>query len=225
MGAVRACVWLAPALAPASANATPGGQERCDVADLELRIAGGEPRERRLVCEGVGDAVAFFRDHGLAVPRAVDVRISERVPPAAGDTAAGCFIESENRIHLVPYAGFRRQRTWFELPIDEDMYRSLVVHEAAHAFTPCNFALARPSIHAKEYVAYVVMLGAMPPGRRERILRRYSGDGAIATERLTPLLYLFDPMRFGAFAFIHFRAPGNGMDFVRAVLEGKALVD
>lgn len=38
-------------------------------------------------------------------------------------------------------------------------------------------------------------------------------------------LYMLDPVRFGAQAYRHYLKPGNGREFLHAILAGKALVE
>lgn len=196
----------------------------CDIPGLALRISGGQVQEQQWVCRGAAAAADFFRAQGLLLPAVVHVQISSRMPAEVSDSAAGCFLEGSNTAYLIPYATFRRFRTWFGVPIDGQMYQSLATHGVAHALAACNFA-AQPSIQAKEYVAYVVMFDAMAAPLRARLLARYVGQDNIATERVTQLLYLFDPMKFGVFAYAHFSQPPNGIGFVRAVLAGQELAD
>ena len=65
-----------------------------------------------------------------------------------------------------------------------------------------------------------------PSGLSSRSTRMsLPGSGFDSEARITPLLYLFDPMRFGAESYRHFRKEGNGEAFVRKILAGGALRD
>ena len=153
------------------------------------------------------------------------IEVTPRLPDEAGPTAAGCFIEQRRRIYMLPYARFREQKTWFGVPIDRRMYRSLAAHEATHALAACLFTVPNPTIQAKEYIAYVAMFSTMDEALRARALRATPGTGFESEARITPLLYMFDPMRFGAEAYRHYLKPEAGPAFVKAILAGRALVD
>jgi hypothetical protein len=113
--------------------------------------------------------------------------------------------------------------TWFRIPIDAHLNRSLVAHEVAHAIDAQNFWIAMPSTPAKEYVAYVTLLATMPDELRERVLSQFPGPGFEAEWQMNMTVYLLGPLRFGANAYRRFLKPGNGPDFLRAVLSGKAM--
>ena len=83
--------------------------------------------------------------------------------------AAGCFIERDGVALMHPYASFLREETWFQVPVEPELYRSLAAHEAAHVLAGSNFAVSKPTIRAKEYVAYVVMFEVMNADLRSRI--------------------------------------------------------
>ena len=87
----------------------------------------------------------------------------------------------------------------------------------------CHFAMARPSIQAQEYLAYVVTFATMPPELRDQVLVALPGDGFADETRITELYYFFHPMSFGAQAYRHFLRPGNGVAFFLEVLAGNAL--
>ena len=125
----------------------------------------------------------------------------------------------------MPYAAFRQHKTWFGVPITREMYRALASHEAAHAIVGCHFKIPRPTIQAKEYLAYVAMWSGMDPMLRSKALRTLHTEGFNSLDRFTPLLYMFDPMRFGAEAYRHFTTAPEQTALIHAILSGTALTD
>lgn len=65
----------------------------------------------------------------------------------------------------------------------------------------------------------------MPPALRSSALRATHTEGFDSLECFTPLLYMFDPMRFGAEAYRHFTASPDQAAVMREVLDGRALRD
>jgi hypothetical protein len=213
------------AMAGALARADDGGidAQTCGVAQVEILAVDAD--DFRDACAGVHAALAFFAAHGVALGAPFMLHVTADLPEESGRTAAGSFVEERNRVYMLPYAEYREQKTWFNVGIDRDLYRSVAAHEAAHVVAAANFAITHPTIQGKEYVAYVAMFAAMPPSLRERALAAMPGDGFASEDRITELSYLFDPMRFGAEAYRHYVKPENGAAFLRRVLAGKALAD
>ena len=188
-------------------------------------VVGADAADLSDICRGVTSAHGFLARFGLVASEPVAIEVSGAVPKEAGPTAAGCHIERLRRVYRVPYRVFQRNRTWFGVPISRELYRALATHEAAHAIAACNFKIANPTIQAKEYLAYVTMFSVMPAGLRRQALHRTTTQGFASLDRFTPVLYSFDPMRFGAEAYRHFSAASDQQAVVDGILDGRALLD
>lgn len=217
------------ALAASTALASPDAASRRDepvpCPDAGAVVTGATEADFSDLCEGVTAAITFFARHGVRPTEPVSIEVSHALPPEVGPTASGCYIERKRRVFVLPYALFRRNKTWFGVPIDRAMYRALASHEAAHALAACNFGIPNPTIQAKEYLAYVAMFSTMPPESRHKALRATATEGFDSLERFTPLLYMFDPMRFGAEAYRHFSEAPEPSAVIQQILAGKVLLD
>lgn len=188
-------------------------------------VTGSKAPDLPDICAGVASALKFLAPHGVRPSEPVAIQVTTHIPPEAGRTAAGCYIEQRRQVYMVPYDRFRQARTWFGVPIDRRLYRALAAHETAHAAAACSFRIPNPTIQAKEYLAYVTMFSVMPAELRRQALARVKTQGFESLDRFTPLLYSFDPMRFGAEAYRHFSATNNPTALIQAVLAGEVLLD
>lgn len=177
------------------------------------------------VCAGARRALAFFVEHGLGLGEPVTLEVVAQLPAPAPSSAAGIFLAGNRHIYMLSFNAFRKFGTWFKLPIDRDLYQSLATHEVAHAITDANFQMPKPGIHAKGYLAYVALFATMTSTLRDRILRSISGQGFEDEDRISFIVYMFDPMFFGAQSYRHYLRPENGGAFLRSVLAGTALRD
>lgn len=189
------------------------------------QVAASDEADFVNACTGAQDALTFFLDLGIQPTIPIALEVVPKLPKEAGSTAAGAYFEKQGRIRMLSYAELRKAETWFNLPIDRELYRSLAAHEVAHAMTGCSFGIQHPTIQAKEYLAYVAMFSTMKPAFRERVLKKIPGAGFENEDKITTIFYLFDPMRFGAEAYRHYRREGNGKVFLRAVLSGEVLAE
>jgi hypothetical protein len=213
--------WLLATLCASS----PGIAATKACANTEVQVIGAAADDHQDVCAGAQAALDFLGLRGARPNGAVVIEVTSAVPQEAGPTAVGCYIAERKRVYMLPYADFRRRKTWFGVPIDRRLYRSVAAHEAAHAVAGCNFTMPRPSIQAQEYVAYVVTFATMEPSLRARALRALPGSGFASEDRITAISYMFDPMRFGAEAWRHYLKPDQGDAFIQSVLTGRALLD
>ena len=69
------------------------------------------------------------------------------------------------------------------------------------------------------------MLSGMDPALRKKVLLHMKPTGFNSLDRFTPLLYLFDPMRFGAEAYQNFSTAADPTGLVHTILSGAALTD
>mgnify|MGYP003339807424 CR=1 FL=1 len=94
--------------------------------------------------------------------------------------------------------------TWFNTPINRETYISLAAHEITHAITDSHFKINKPNVHAREYLAYVTLFATMPSELRKRMLNAMPGSTPEDDARLSLMVYLMDPMFFGAKSYRHF---------------------
>lgn len=209
-----ALAWSQPAIADESL--------RC--AGTSISVRGVDRAEVESACQGVVAAVKFLATLGLDTSAAAEVRLVEALPEVPqGVRAYGCKVKADDRIYMLNLSECRKLPLAADVPVDAAVHRSLVAHEVGHHIAAASFKVARPTIVAHEYIAYVTMFATLEPSARERLLARFPGKGFESTREIGLTVYLLDPNRFGAQAYRHFTRPGNGASFVEQVLSGRAL--
>jgi len=193
--------------------------------DSDVRVIAADARDFHDACTGAKAAIGFFVAQGLQPTESLVLEVTPELPIECGPTAVGCYLEQRKRVFMLSYSDFQTRDTWFNLPIDRDLYRSVAVHEAAHAVATSNFTIPRPTIQAIEYVAYLPTFATMNTSLSARALRALPGKGFASEDRITAIFYLFDPMRFGAESYRHYMKPENGQTFLQSVLAGRALTE
>lgn len=201
----------------------PGSARFCP--PLEIGVVADDPADFLDACRGLQDALNFFRTHGLNTSLPATLEIVPKMPEEAGSSAVACYTEQQKRILILTYAEFMKRKSWFNVPISRELYRSLAAHEVAHALAACNFRVSKPSLQAQEYVAYAAMFAMMHPDLRSRILRAVPGTGFASEIEITAIFYLMDPFLFGAESYRHFMKEENGTAFLQLVFAGKVLSD
>ena len=223
---VIAWVWLTfpPFFTVISAADPSDRPSNRDCANAAVSVKAESSADYAEICRGAEDAIAVFGRLALQPTYPLVVEIVASLPEAVSETAVGCYLENEQRILVLAFSEFARNKTWFNVPVDRSMYRSLVTHEVAHAVAACNMPMPKPTIHAKEYLAYVAMFAAMEQGLRERVLNANPGTAFDRESKINATIYLCDPMRFAVRAYRHYLKAEHGDEFLHMVLSGKALV-
>jgi hypothetical protein len=205
----------------AAAPRTVARERTCPGANVVVSAA--DSRDATTACDGAVDAVRFLEAQGLDTSEHTQVHVVAALPTVVGPTAMGCYRHSERRVYVLTFGAFQKHGTFVGLLIDRVLHRSLITHEVAHAIAACNFAIPRPTIPAQEYLAYVAMFATMPEPHRTRALARFPGEGFRTAVAINLTIYQMSPDFFGAQAYRHFLAPGNGTAFLRQILSGGVL--
>lgn len=196
---------------------------RCN--NLNVVVHSPDHRDALIVCEGARDAIEFLASQNLDVTNNISIEIVTSLPPVVSKSAAGCYLESERRVLILVYSEFRKYKTWFGISINRLLYRSLISHEVAHMVADDNFKIPKPSIQAKEYIAYVTQLSTMAPALRKRVMSHFKCKAFAGDWQMFETIYMFDCMRFGVRAYLHFLKLTNGDEYLHAILNGEALLN
>ena len=196
---------------------------RCNDVNIMVRFI--DLGDALIACEGARDAIEFLASQGLDVTGDIAIEIVMQLPAFVGVSAAGCYLASEHRALILVYSEFRKFKTWFGIPIDHSLYRSLVSHEVAHMVVDYNFKIPKPSIPAKEYIAYVTQFSTMRPALLRRVLSNFPRGAFENDWQMSTIIYAFDCMSFGAGAYKHFQKQASGRGYLHAILTGKALIE
>jgi hypothetical protein len=196
---------------------------RCKLSDVVVRSP--NRTDALFACKAAQDAIGFLESHGLDVTGGIEIDLLQRLPAVVSSSAAGCYLESERRVLVLVFPEFKKFKTWFGIPIDHDLYRSLISHEVAHIVAGFNFKIPTPSIQAKEYIAYVTQFAVMEPVLRDRVLSHFQGGAFEGDWQMGTTIYMFDCMGFGVRAYRHFSKLANGRNYLHAILNGEALVE
>ena len=213
-----AILLLLIALANLIINHGVAAEYLCEAPNVS--IFGGDRESASLACDGAKRAMVFLSAQGLDVTPKIDI---ELVAQLANKRAAGHLQASSKKAIVLNYSEFLKLDEWLRVPIDVEIYRALATQEVAHVIAANNFQVAKPTVQAHEYIAYVTMFATLNTAQRKRALGQFSGDGFETEQQMNTTVYLCDPMRFGAEAYRHFVKKGEEMDYFRSILSGRVL--
>ena len=192
-------------------------------SELDVVVHSKDHEDALIACEGARDAIVFLKSHGLDVTGAIIIELLTELPAVVGGSAAGFCIESERRVLILAYSEFKKFETWFGVPVDRLLYRNAVSHEVAHVVASFNFTIPKPSILAKEYVAYITQFSTMEQELRDRVLSHFTGTAFEGDWQISTTLYMFDPMNFGIRAYLQFIKLIDGNEYLHSILNGETL--
>jgi hypothetical protein len=195
-------------------------------AGSNVVVEADDPADREAGCRGAEAAAAFLAASGLDTQVPIRITFVESLPPSVGALpAVGCYVRSEDRVYVLSFARCQRRKLDHDVIIDRPVHVGLVTHEVAHAIVRSDPRGGTLGLVAHEYIAYVAMYEAMPPGRRSQVLAQIPGDGFESELHINSFVYAVDPVRFGAQAYRHYLKPGIGQSFLASLLNGQVVLD
>lgn len=215
----RHCTAAAFVAIAALVAATTSTAEQVKCKDQNVVVEAASRRDAFDSCRGARNATQFLASHGLMVPATMNVRVMAAMPPGVPPSAIGAYSITDGRILILSYAAFKKRNHPFKIPFDQSLYQAITSHEIAHAIAFQNFK-EQPSALGLEYIAYVTFFTTLKPAQRVKILDNYPYDAA--WQSYAVILYLGDPLEFGAHAYQHFLQQENGHSFFLKILSGEA---
>ncbi len=191
-------------------------------------VALSQPEDCETACAGAIDAISFLEANGFRLAGPINVHPMGAITEEILADAFGYFDSRTGRIHVQNFSASKEAVQGlgiFGLPMDRDLYRSIVVHEVAHLIASHNFTMESPPRAAQEYIAYVTQLATMPPSLRDRILANFPGEGFRASMEISSIYYMLSPQKFAIGVYRHFVRPENGAAYFRRLLAGEIRLD
>ncbi len=191
-------------------------------------VDSSHPEDWETACAGAIDAISFLEANGFRLGGPINIHMMGRIAEKKLAHAFGYFDSQDERVHVLNFSashGAVQGVGIFGLPMDRDLYRSIVTHEVAHLIASHNFTMESPPRVAQEYIAYVTQLATMPPGLRDRILANFPGEGFRTSMQINSVIHMLSPEIFAVRAYRHFVRTENGAAFFRRLLTEEIPLD
>jgi hypothetical protein len=191
---------------------------------VAVRVSAPSEAEERFACAAARDALQMLRRCDVFLHRPLHVHVLAEVRHPAGGPIFGLFDMRQERVLVTRYAntpGLIEGTPYSELPLI-DFYRSLIIHEVVHGALHQNYKRPPYTQAAYEYPAYALQIEALPADLREKFLQSSTPPGSAGKGfQFNDTILLFDPFFFGARAYQHFKAAGDGCAVIHRLLAGE----
>jgi Family of unknown function (DUF6639) len=192
--------------------------------DGRTEVLGAANDEFALICSATRDAMAFFQDCGLKSPDSLRLTVTNERIQINGMDVFGCFDIGKEAIRLLDFEHCKMaaadNKAYARLSAVA-FYRSVVVHEVAHSVFRSNLGERVLPLGAHEYAAFAAQISLMPEGVRQQFLSPIQRSPPTDLNRFADTILLMAPEIFGAMAYDHFSAAGNGCKVLRGLVDGR----
>ena len=175
----------------------------------------------KLVCQAVGKALAFMRDHGFRVDAQFTLELVNRPLSLHGAEVTGTYDSRSFHIQVPSFSQSQliaQRHSPFQIPMCQAMWQSFVAHEVAHAVAQANFRVSKPSLEAHEYIAYVVQLATLPEATRQQLLEAFDNLAFQHERQISRVFLQLNPEVFAVKAYRHFVAQADPKAFFQRLL-------
>jgi len=211
--------WLAT---PVSTEAKPE-TKLCDTTNIS--VSGARPGDLELACDAVRAARAVFEKCAIPLPEGVlKIEIVDDMEPGC----VGLFHCGEGRIEVLSPGGMAQRRAatdaFGHLTI-ESYFRSIIVHEVAHALfdvVPCPFDACHT---ANEYIAYAIQIKSLTARERAGFEASYDFKRRVSRDELSTMILFMAPGLFAQKTWAHLSQRDDTCGYLGRILDGTVLLD
>jgi hypothetical protein len=189
-------------------------------------IAASHQVDRDIICEAVQRTIRLIQRYDLETPPRLDIKVVDRFQDPHATERFGEFDPFAGKVQVMSSASCQRAaQQWqpFGQPMSRMLYRSLIIHELAHAVAEWNFRIAEPGILAHEYFAYVFQIDSMPPNLQQAILKQIDVPAFLYTHEINETYYGLNPDYFGVKSYRHFLQAQDKKALFRRLLAGELI--
>ncbi|MBU1210153.1 MAG: hypothetical protein KJ587_02640 [Alphaproteobacteria bacterium] len=190
---------------------------------VAVDVTGAAPDEKALICRAAQRSVEFFRRCKLKSSGRIRIEVVAGALDVCGVDVFGSYDASTETVRIVNLkrcTAMAGEVAEYRAPPVEQFYGSIVAHEAAH-YVFRKLTRDHSYSHAThEYVAYAAQIDSMPPAVRKNFLKSISRPLPSDLSHFVDIVLMLAPARFGAMAYDHFSAPGNGCRMLRGLVAG-----
>jgi hypothetical protein len=196
-----------------------------DCPTAGVRVEYSDARNADLVCAAVADAVDALALCDLPV---LPPRLRVEVVDELADGCVGLYHCGEAWIEVLSPQAMARRRdpdSAFGFLDDAAYFRSVVVHELAHAATadvPCPIG---DCVVADEYVAYATQILSLSPAGARSFAESADGSAPASSADLNRLFLRLAPDRFARAVREHLARRDDPCDFIRGLAHRTILLD
>lgn len=196
----------------------PTAAEHCP--DVPFDVVSASLDDRHEACRAAAGAIAAMAELGLEPTRPLGLTVVDHPFEPPYDRIPALYRIRSGRIELQTSGRLRDdgEATILGQPISASLYRSLVVHEIAHAVASMH-GRADMRHAAQEYIAFSMQIASLPADERERILARADVGPFGSLDEVSDLYLMLDPQRFAAKAYQHFAASPDPAALLQRLLQ------
>jgi hypothetical protein len=175
----------------------------------------------KLICSATKKVIELAKKMDLGDKLDVSVSITDKLTINHTGTAVALFEPGSSEIQILSREVCKKSfnnKVILGQNIDDDLYKSMIIHELAHALAWQN--KETPSIKRGlfEYFAYVVQFVLLDKVRREAIISSSDVEAFTHSSEITDVYYYLSPNQFAVKSYLHFIKLNDRWAYLSSIL-------
>lgn len=191
-------------------------------ADSQVVVHYVNVNELQMACKTVSEVVALADKIGLKQELNITIAFVDALNINASGKALATFKPETMTIQVLTLEMDRQQFAQDEIlnrKIDLELYKSILVHELAHAILWVNKGNQSIARELHEYFAYIIQFTLLPESYRNAIVTASDVRGFSSRDEITIEYYLLNPTRFAVNSYLHFLKNNEGWAYLKMMLK------
>ncbi|MGI3183870.1 DUF6639 family protein [Nioella aestuarii] len=194
-------------------------------ADLGLVVSAPTDALETLICESASEAVELFERCNVPAFRPpLHIEVVDELP----EGCLGVFHCGESRIDVLSpehLETHRNPESAFAFLTAEDYFRSIVVHELAHAgFDTLNCPI-ESCIASDEYVAYNMQVMFLSPDQQAQFAAQGETGETVSRDQISAAILFMAPDLFVQRAWAHLQQREDPCGYIGLITDGDIILD
>jgi hypothetical protein len=189
-----------------------------------VEVTAEYPEQITEICLAAEKALSFLSRYNLKPQRKISFTIVEEKINNRGYEAFGSYDSRSDQIQLMSYAAIMKgaeHPMMYGEPFDPVHYRGAIAHEVAHAVVQHNLKFKPISPGPQEYLAHSTQLSALPPVRREAIIKAMDVEPWESGDVISDIYMALEPGKFAVKSYKHLKSLSDPTSFVEILLNSK----
>ena len=175
-----------------------------------------------LVCEAVNKVIEIANKIGISEELNISISLVDRL--MINNTVELLAFFNPNSMEIQVLSMQACQHTFgkevvFGQELDKELYRSIIIHEIAHALFWNNMGNKVIAREIHEYFAYIIQLALLDKSHRDKII--YLNDVPAYSNRseISEEYYLLSPAYFAVKSYLHFISIKEDWSYLRSLFK------
>lgn len=216
------CHWLFISVLITSVTTTSALENTTQCEGTTVVVNYNDIDDFKLVCGSVNDVVKLAKQMGINEALPVSISIVDKLTITHTGTALALFKPDTMIVQVLSQEICKsspNDELMFGQKIDEELYRSMIIHELAHVLAWQNKKAKTINRGLFEYFAYVVQFILLDDTHRQNIIASTNVGAFTDDSEITDMYYFLGPDKFAIKSYLHFIKLEDGWSYLSAILE------